>query len=136
MRRSHRILGALALALAPVFSTDAVSAADQSTDLGAAFLRQLLENSAHMLDAEPQGCLAKGASIGRELAAIIDRGAADEVNMALNAKCEPQAGGADFCTLSLSTTSGEDQASAGFTFSADPEAHRIDLSSLRCFQTP
>jgi hypothetical protein len=136
MRRSHSIAAAIALALAPVFSADGLSAADQPADLAAVFLRQLLENSAHTLDADPQACLTKGASIGRELAAIIERGAADEVNMALNAKCEPQSGGGDFCTLSLSTTSGEEQASAGFTFSADPAGQRIDLSSLKCFQTP
>jgi hypothetical protein len=109
---------------------------DAAADLGGNFLRQLLENSAHRLAGDAQGCLTTDPTLGGEIAAILGYVAADEVNMALTSSCQEESGNANFCTLSFSTTAGEEQASAGFVFRADPADQRIDLDSVRCFQTP
>jgi hypothetical protein len=129
-------LTASPLSVAQAGITMAERGADAAADRGGIFLRQLLENSAHKLAGDAQGCLTTDPTLGGEIAAILGYVAAGEVNMALTSSCQEQHGSADFCTLSFSTTAGEEQASAGFVFRADPADQRIDLDSVRCFQTP
>jgi hypothetical protein len=111
------------------------ASAEQEEGLGAVFLAQLLEGSAHRLGGG-QGCLIEGGTVGGELSAILAFIEADRANVALGASCEAQADGMSFCTWSLATETGGEQASAGFVFRAGPEDRRIDLASLQCFQTP
>lgn len=135
MQSSHSVFVFKFLVLTMVTMLPAWSA-DGPVKLSTLFLNQLLENSSHLLDRDPQTCLTERASIGGEIAAIIHYIEADKIDMVLHSNCQRKAYNIEFCILSFSSTPAEDQASAGFVFLADSANQRIDLASIKCFQTP
>jgi hypothetical protein len=129
------------IAVSAALGAYAVSAraADTPADTQAsAYLGELVRNSAKVLPYGGSGCLSQenGATFGREIAAILENFADSKTDAALGSRCEPEGDDAQHCILSFSIAEGEEQASAGFMFTARKSDGTIDLGSVKCFQTP
>lgn len=140
MRRSRTSCFAIALVLLLAAPAGAASK-PVSREITQSFLIRLLEKGSSKIRVQPESCLSVGQrppTVARELAAILAQFLEAHRPFDLKTECGPgPSPRRQFCTMSwYYGEEAHDEASAGFTFLADPQTGAIEFRTLECFQTP